>query len=58
MAPVDDATLAKFNLMEQYATAAYCKSNFDSPGNQIACNDGTCPLVQASNATSAIEYQR
>ncbi|KAF9735429.1 hypothetical protein PMIN06_002587 [Paraphaeosphaeria minitans] len=53
---VDNMVLATFNLMEQYASAAYCKSNYNSPGDQIRCNDGTCALVQASNATSAIEY--
>ncbi|KAF2440756.1 alpha/beta-hydrolase [Karstenula rhodostoma CBS 690.94] len=42
--------------MEQYASAAYCKKNFNSPGDRITCSDGTCPLVQAANATSAIEY--
>ncbi|KAF1974427.1 alpha/beta-hydrolase [Bimuria novae-zelandiae CBS 107.79] len=58
IAPVNDALLADFELMEQYASAAYCWTNFNSPGNQIKCNDGTCPLVQAANATSVVEYNR
>ena len=44
--------------MGQYASAAYCRSNYNSPGDQIKCNDDSCPLVQAANATSIIEYNR
>ncbi|KAJ4286232.1 hypothetical protein N0V90_013266 [Kalmusia sp. IMI 367209] len=53
---VDGGLLNNFNLMEQYASAAYCRSNFNSPGDQIKCKGGGCPLVEAANATSMIEY--
>jgi hypothetical protein len=55
---VDAGLLSTFNLMEQYASAAYCKSNYDSPGDGIKCRSGTCPLVEAANASSVIEYAR
>jgi hypothetical protein len=50
--------LNTFNLMEQYAGAAYCKNNFDSPGDKVTCPAKNCPLVQGSNTTSLVEYQR
>lgn len=47
---------AKVFLIEQYASAAYCRINQDSPGDAVTCASNTCDLVQAANATSAIEY--
>lgn len=53
---IDPPLFEIFNLMEQYASAAYCSNNFNSPGDKIMCHSGNCPLVQAANATSLIEF--
>ncbi|KAF1945087.1 alpha/beta-hydrolase [Clathrospora elynae] len=50
--------LGTFKLMEQYASAAYCSNNYDSPGDQIQCASGNCPLVQNADSTTVIEYSR
>jgi hypothetical protein len=50
--------LGKFKLMEQYASAAYCSNNDDSPGDQVECASGNCPLVQDADSTTVIEYSR
>ncbi|KZF24362.1 alpha/beta-hydrolase [Xylona heveae TC161] len=47
----------KFNLFEQYAAAAYCANNNNSPGNKVTCPPGNCPLVEASNTVTSLEFQ-
>ncbi|KAF2796088.1 alpha/beta-hydrolase [Melanomma pulvis-pyrius CBS 109.77] len=54
---VDSNLLASFNLIEQYAAAAYCSNNHDSPGDEISCNSGNCPLAQAAKTTSVLEFE-
>lgn len=43
-------------LMSQYASAAYCKFNIDTPGGLIYCAAGKCPLFQNSKVESLDEY--
>jgi hypothetical protein len=50
--------LNMFKLMGQYASAAYCESNFKSPGDQMQCASGSCPLVEAADSATLIEYDR
>jgi hypothetical protein len=50
--------LNQLNLWEQYAAAAYCVSNNDSPGNKVSCVAGNCPLVQGATTTTSIEFQK
>ncbi|KAF2856740.1 alpha/beta-hydrolase [Plenodomus tracheiphilus IPT5] len=50
--------LSKLNLMEQYASAAYCASNYGSTGDQITCASGNCPSVEDADSSSVIEYSR
>lgn len=50
--------LNTFKLMQQYAAAAYCASNYDSPGDQITCAAGNCPQVEAADSATVIEYSR
>jgi hypothetical protein len=50
--------LTTFKLMQQYAAAAYCASNYDSPGDQLQCAAGNCPQVEAADSASVIEYSR
>ncbi|KAH7402534.1 Alpha/Beta hydrolase protein [Pyrenochaeta sp. MPI-SDFR-AT-0127] len=50
--------LSRFKLMQQYASAAYCANNYNSPGNQVECASGNCPLVQEADSTTLIEYSR
>ncbi|KAF2643139.1 alpha/beta-hydrolase [Massarina eburnea CBS 473.64] len=53
---IDDKLFTNLQLMEQYASAAYCRNNQNSPGDKVSCNSGTCDLVQKANVTSVIEY--
>ncbi|CAO2657472.1 Nn.00g035980.m01.CDS01 [Neocucurbitaria sp. VM-36] len=50
--------LGRFRLMEQYSSAAYCANNYDSPGDQVECASGNCPLVQDADSATVIEYSR
>jgi len=46
-----------FSLYEQYAAAAYCPADNDAPPNsKIVCTADVCPLVQAANTSSVIEF--
>jgi hypothetical protein len=47
-----------FKLMGQYASAAYCESNYKSPGDQVQCVSGSCPLVETADSATVIEYSR
>ncbi|RAR00724.1 lipase precursor [Stemphylium lycopersici] len=47
-----------FKLMSQYASAAYCSNNYNSPGDQIECSTGNCPLVQDADSKTVLEYNR
>jgi hypothetical protein len=44
--------------MEQYAAAAYCPENNNSPGTQLSCHVGNCPRVDAADTTTAIEFEK
>jgi hypothetical protein len=50
--------LRQLKLMEQYASAAYCPMNVNSPGDRIKCGSGNCPLVQKAGAESVDEFSR
>ena len=52
---VQAALLRELRLMEQYASAAYCAVNTDSPGDGIRCASGNCPLVQEAGVVSVDE---
>ncbi|MCJ1392727.1 hypothetical protein MMC18_005598 [Xylographa bjoerkii] len=43
--------------MAGYAAAAYCPSNNDSPGTQVTYPASNCPLVEAANATTMMEFE-
>ncbi|MCJ1321499.1 hypothetical protein MMC15_006844 [Xylographa vitiligo] len=46
-----------FRLMAEYSAAAYCPSNNDSPGTQVTCPTSNCPLVEAADATTMMEFE-
>jgi len=50
--------LARLNLYEQYAAAAYCPGNNNSPNTKVTCSTGNCPLVQAANTNTVSEFQK
>ncbi|MCJ1257695.1 hypothetical protein MMC24_005521 [Lignoscripta atroalba] len=54
---ISDELLHRFELIADYATAAYCPGNNDSPGTQLTCPVHNCPLVEAANATTITEFQ-
>ena len=44
-------------LFSQYAAAAYCPANFNSPGTLVSCG-GSCPLVEESKAFTHAEFTK
>lgn len=54
---ISSELLAALNLFEQYAAAAYCPSNNDSPNTKVTCSSGNCPLVESSNTNTVVEFQ-
>jgi hypothetical protein len=50
--------LNTFVLYEQYAAAAYCPENNDSPNTKIFCTSDSCPLVQAADTNTVVEFQK
>ncbi|KAJ4384228.1 hypothetical protein N0V86_001075 [Didymella sp. IMI 355093] len=55
---IDTTLLQTFRLMSQYASAAYCSNNFNSPGTQIQCGSGNCPLVETADSATVLEYSK
>jgi ABC-type transport system involved in multi-copper enzyme maturation permease subunit len=55
---IQDDQLNTFKLMGQYSAAAYCASNYSSPGDQVQCASGNCPLVETADSATTIEYDR
>lgn len=65
-AAVDAETFDNLKLFGQFAAAAYCPSNNDdgNGGKKVTCppgpsqNSGNCPLVEADNVTTVLEFQK
>ncbi|KAH6620102.1 Alpha/Beta hydrolase protein [Boeremia exigua] len=55
---IDDNLLQTFRMMSQYASAAYCSNNLNSPGDQLQCGPGNCPLVDDADSATVLEYSR
>ena len=55
---ISEELFQEFRLMSQYAAAAYCPGNLDSPGTQVTCPVGNCPLVEMANATTMLEFTK
>ena len=57
--------LYQFQLMAQYAAAAYWPGNNNSTDTPLSCSsdqckyhpEGNCPLVEAANATTSVEFK-
>ncbi|KAA6409823.1 MAG: hypothetical protein FRX48_06435 [Lasallia pustulata] len=49
--------LAKFKLYSEYAAAAYCIDNNNSPETRVTCPCNNCKLVEAANATTISEFE-
>lgn len=54
---ISASLLARFNLAEQYAAAAYCGTNNDSPGTEVSCSSGNCPLVDTASTNTTVEFE-
>ena len=55
---VSASVLADLSLWGQYSAAAYCLANNNSPGDEVACTAGNCPVVEAATAVTSIEFQK
>ncbi|KAL4972114.1 Alpha/Beta hydrolase protein [Aspergillus desertorum] len=54
---IDPSIFSELVLMEQYSAAAYCKTNHNSPGTNLSCDTGNCPLVDAANTATVSEFE-
>ncbi|KAL8684619.1 MAG: hypothetical protein Q9224_006231 [Gallowayella concinna] len=54
---IDDALFDTFKFISQYAAAAYCEGNNDSPNTRLTCPKGNCPLVEAAGAVTLSEFE-
>ncbi|KAH6683958.1 Alpha/Beta hydrolase protein [Halenospora varia] len=54
--PITAETFDRFNLMEQYAAASYCPLNSNSSQSKVTCNAGNCPLVEAADTLTEVEF--
>ena len=55
---VDQSVFDNLILYSQYAAAAYCRANNDSPDTKLTCAAGNCPLVEAADTITRSEFQR
>jgi len=53
---VTASVLSDLNLWGQYAGAAYCVANTNSPGDKVATGPN-CPLLEAATTTTIIEFE-
>ncbi|KAF2758349.1 putative extracellular lipase [Pseudovirgaria hyperparasitica] len=55
---VDATTFTALSHMEQFAAAAYCPGNNNSPNTKLSCAPAdTCPLVEAANTNTLFEFE-
>lgn len=55
--PISNDLFATFQLISQYAAAAYCPDNNDSPDTPLTCPTSNCPLVESATATTLSEFE-
>ncbi|KAN0094055.1 alpha/beta-hydrolase [Hyaloscypha variabilis] len=54
---ISQSLLDNFRLFANFTAASYCPGNENSTsGSLITCTDNACPLVEADNATSLVEF--
>ncbi|KAE8134727.1 Alpha/Beta hydrolase protein [Aspergillus pseudotamarii] len=49
--------LQQLTLYAQYAAAAYCSANTNSPDTKLTCSVGNCPLVEGANTKTLTEFE-
>ncbi|KAL8801648.1 MAG: hypothetical protein Q9200_006875 [Gallowayella weberi] len=54
---IDNALFDTFKFISQYAAAAYCPGNNNSPNTTLTCPRGNCPLVEAAGAVTLSEFE-
>ncbi|KAF2646573.1 alpha/beta-hydrolase [Massarina eburnea CBS 473.64] len=54
---VTTAVFDKLLFYSQYAAAAYCKVNNDSPNTKITCPQKNCAKVEAANTSTLTEFE-
>lgn len=55
-ADVSAESLKAFTLFAEYAAAAYCDENLESPGTKVRCNKGNCPTVEKADTKTLTEF--
>lgn len=54
---ISSGLLDTFKLVSQYAAAAYCADNTDSPDTFLTCPTKNCPLVEAAGVVTLSEFE-
>ncbi|KAI4189984.1 MAG: hypothetical protein L6R41_001092 [Letrouitia leprolyta] len=54
---ISHSLLDTFKLVSQYAAAAYCPDNNDSPDTILTCPTKNCPLVEAAGVATLSEFE-
>ncbi|KAE8383761.1 Alpha/Beta hydrolase protein [Aspergillus bertholletiae] len=49
--------LQQLTLYAQYAAAAYCSGNTNSPNTKLTCSVGNCPLVEGVSTRTLTEFE-
>ncbi|KAL8917515.1 MAG: hypothetical protein Q9172_005818 [Xanthocarpia lactea] len=55
--PISDNLFHTFQLISQYAAAAYCPGNNNSTDTLLTCPSGNCPQVEAAAAITLSEFE-
>lgn len=48
----------KLSFFEQYAAAAYCKSNNNSTDTKVTCDEQNCSHVEAADTNTLTEFEK
>ena len=54
---ISNQLLENMRFASQYAAAAYCPDNNDSPSTRLTCPTNNCPLVEEAGATTLSEFE-
>lgn len=54
---VSQETFDQLQFFSQYAAAAYCLGNNNSPGTKITCPQGNCAQVEAADTNTLTEFE-
>ncbi|KAI9803523.1 MAG: hypothetical protein M1825_001866 [Sarcosagium campestre] len=54
---IPQSQLDDFIFYSQYAAAAYCPDNNDTPDTKVTCDAGNCPLIEVDDTKTITEFE-